>query len=193
MQADIRVGTLELRALHIEVEMTDTRVSFMAYTRLRPNCDIDQGGQMQDTIRAALDAHEIRFVDDWTPTRLRRVLDLWDAWHLNDMTAGCEHQRAGIAADDDDPDAGIPWDARPIDPSKPTDTYGKHYDGQRSASWNMLAWVPRRDHPRGLLAHQCPECGYGYGTSWLTVEIPADVREEIRDLILTQSATAVHA
>lgn len=30
----------------------------------------------------------------WTPELIRQFFDVWDRWHLNDMRAGCEHQRA---------------------------------------------------------------------------------------------------
>lgn len=119
--------------------------------------DCYSGGQNYDTI-AELFPHS---------KRVRRLVDLWKRWHLNDMHAGCEHQRA----------AG--WDQRPIDPAKPLDAYGKHFDGQRSASWNMLAWVRPDEHPKGLLGAPCPECGYKYGTAWKREEVPAEVLAEL--------------
>src|SRR5215472_8685565 len=70
---------------------------------------------------------------------LVRLLAVWERWHLNDMHAGCEHQRTEG------------WEKRPIDPNKPTYAYGKHFVGQRSDSWNMLTWVTRSEHPDGLL------------------------------------------
>jgi len=103
-----------------------------------------------------------QFEDEWTPAMLRAFNGIWKAWHLNDMKAGCEHQRAER------------WDERPIDPSKPLDSYGTHFEGQRHASWNMLAWIPRKDHPEGLLGHPCPVCGYKYGTAWMREEVPID-------------------
>lgn len=30
----------------------------------------------------------------WTPELVQRFAEIWDRWHLNDMRAGCEHQRA---------------------------------------------------------------------------------------------------
>ena len=30
----------------------------------------------------------------WTKPMLARLLEIWNEWHLNDMRAGCEHQRA---------------------------------------------------------------------------------------------------
>ena len=99
----------------------------------------------------------------WTPEMVTRLHDTWTRWHLNDMRPGCEHQRAEG------------WDKRPIDPSKPLDTYGKHFPGQRSDSWNMLTWIIREEHPEGLLSVPCPTCGYKYGSAWLHEEVPQDV------------------
>ena len=101
---------------------------------------------------------------------LARLLEIWERWHLNGMQAGCAHQRA----------AG--WNTRPIDPSKPTGTYGKHYPGQKHSSWNMLTWVRRAEHPEGLLSEPCPECGYRYGSAWLSESLPADVEAFVLDL-----------
>lgn len=98
---------------------------------------------------------------------LREVLRIWERWHLNGMTAGCQHQlRDG-------------WHKRPIDPRKPLDTYGRHYEGQQSATWNMLAWVTEREHPEGLLSRPCPECGYKYGSAWLLDPLPVEVAETL--------------
>ena len=95
---------------------------------------------------------------------------IWAEWHLNDLQAGCEHQRAEG------------WSTRPIDPTKPTNTYGKHFAGQRYASWNMLAWVSRAEHPEGLLGVPCSTCGYKYGTAWLTKDVPTHVIEFLSNL-----------
>lgn len=105
--------------------------------------------------------------EGWTEEALVHLWDMWRAWHLNDMRAGCEHQRAEG------------WDKRPIDPSKPTNTYGKHFPGQTHASWNMLVWVSRDEHPKGLLGHPCPTCGYKYGTAWLHQDVPEEVLTEL--------------
>ena len=105
-----------------------------------------------------------------TRADLARLLDVWERWHLNGMRAGCAHQRA----------AG--WADRPIDAGKPTSAYGRHYPGQRSNSWNMLAWVTPAEHPEGLLTRPCPECGYPYGSAWLSEPLPAEVESFVRDL-----------
>jgi hypothetical protein len=36
---------------------------------------------------------DITFADGWTKEKWLDLLDIWENWHLNDMQAGCEHQR----------------------------------------------------------------------------------------------------
>lgn len=110
------------------------------------------------------------FADGWSKELAAKFSETWKRWHLNDMRAGCEHQRAEK------------WDEKPIDASKPLNTYGKHFDGQRTASWNMLAWVSPKEHPGGLLTKPCPICGYRYGSAWLKEELPEDVVEFLQSL-----------
>jgi hypothetical protein len=99
-----------------------------------------------------------------------KLYGVWERWHLNDMRADCEHQRAEG------------WAERPIDPTKPTNSYGRHFEGQRMDSWNLLGWVSETEHPEGLLSRPCPTCGYKYGTAWLREEVPADVIEYLETL-----------
>jgi hypothetical protein len=51
-------------------------------------------GQIETTLYDAFAAHEIRFHQNFTPAMLSHLLDIWEKWHLNDMHAECEHQRA---------------------------------------------------------------------------------------------------
>ena len=97
-------------------------------------------------------------------------MEIWRRWHLNDMKAACVHQR------------WFGWDEKPIDPSKPTNTYGTHFEGQKSASWNLLGWVRPDEHPDGLMTKECPVCGYKYGTAWLKEDLPAEIIAEIEAL-----------
>jgi hypothetical protein len=106
----------------------------------------------------------------WTPNLVQSLVDVWEEWHLNDMRAGCLHQRA------------LMWDKLPINSELPTDTYGNHLGEGKPPTWNMLVWVSRQEHPKGLLSVPCDECGYKYGTAWLFEEIPAEVLIFLRSL-----------
>lgn len=146
------------------VKITDGKLSITGVVGPKRNGDcVGSCGQISDTLT---DAEFVPAVDIDT-ARLHAV---WDRWHLNDMRAGCEHQRSEG------------WDTRPIDPTKPLRTYGKHFDGQRRDSWNMLTWVTRKEYSEGLMCEPCLTCGYKYGTSWLREELPADVIEFLASL-----------
>ena len=45
-------------------------------------------GQCQDEIRKGVPKAP------WAKEMVDKLCDIWDHWHLNDMRAGCEHQRA---------------------------------------------------------------------------------------------------
>lgn len=105
------------------------------------------------------------FSTGWDEDMLDMFKAVWKRWHLNDMRPGCEHQREAR------------WAERTIDPAKPLGAYGKHFEGQRHDSWNMLTRVTRKEHPKGLLGHPCPVCGYKFGTKWLHEGVPTSVTQ----------------
>jgi hypothetical protein len=113
--------------------------------------------------RGRLTLADIQPAPGWTADTVRRFFDVWERWHLNDMRAGCAHQRAEG------------WGERRIDESKPATAYGKFHPGQHGPTWNLLGWVTPAEVPGGLMTAPCPTCGYKYGTAWLTEEVPADV------------------
>lgn len=56
-------------------------------------------GQIIDEIREAMNAGTIERAKGWTIENtgndpLAKFINIWDRWHLNDMRASCEHQRA---------------------------------------------------------------------------------------------------
>lgn len=169
MQGTRRIGTMDtgystLAIVTVEGSIETTpqgneRLSISAYAERPGAPDIDQGGQMIDAVENDLHDRIISTED------LAELVSIWRRWHLNDMRAGCEHQR----------EEG--WDERPIDPTKPTNTYGRHFEGQQQDSWNLLGWVRPDEHPDGLLTKPCPVCGYKYGSAWLTEDLPESVRE----------------
>jgi len=50
-------------------------------------------GQINGYLQS-LDSKDYRLCPDWTEEMYRKLLDIWKRWHLNDMRAGCSHQRA---------------------------------------------------------------------------------------------------
>lgn len=150
-------GTGRLNEVTIETELIDGRLSMCGSVWKAGHTDIISGGQNHETIASL-------FPSD---PKVQRMIEVWKHWHLNDMRPGCEHQRAEG------------WDKRPIDPTKPLDTYGKHFPGQQHDSWNMLTWVRPDEYPDGLLTKPCPVCGYKYGSQWLTEPLPLEIIAEV--------------
>ncbi len=124
------------------------------------------GGQSLDTVRRV--ATHGTPSKAWPAARIRKLLSIWERWHLNDMRAGCKHQRAWS------------WNTLPIDPAQPT---GRYITLGRYTGWNMLTWITRKEHPHGLLSHPCPVCGYKYGSAWLYEPLPQDVIDFIQPLV----------
>jgi len=92
------------------------------------------------------------------------VYRLWNLYHLNDIRAGCIHQRK----------AG--WEEKRIDPKE---LPGGH--SNRDDRGVLATWVNPNEHKDGLLTKPCPKCGYKYGSKWLFEEIPEDdIREAVR-------------
>jgi len=147
------IGTsAETGETFVTIEWDGRRLSISGVEGPKPNGNCRGScGQIEASIES--------FAEGWDQEKLDKLRTLWRRWHLNDMRAGCEHQRAEG------------WADRPIDPSKPTDAYIKHPDGSRG--WNRLTWLPAKDG--GLLCAPCPTCGYKYGTAWLYEAVPQDV------------------
>jgi len=118
-------------------------------------------GQIDNIIMRQLD--RITYLEPWDAEKAFGFTEVWNAYHLNDMTAGCDHQRA------------MHWDTRRIDDIKPSNAYGNFFEKQSTPSWNLLGWITQKENPSGLLLRPCPVCGYRYGSKWLRRDIPADV------------------
>ena len=149
-------------AVEVEVNVTDkpsgAALSITGSVWLPSRRDIIAGGQLQDSLLDYLTEPAYKRSD------VDRLLAIWQRWHLNDMRAGCEHQRAEG------------WDKRPLFEDKPLNAYVEHPDGHHG--WNMLVWVP--ESRGGLLSKPCDTCGYRYGTRWLHETLPFDVVENLR-------------
>lgn len=106
------------------------------------------GGQCIDEVRKVTDpAKGLSRAD------LARLVEIWDRWHLNDMRAGCEHQRRWG------------WDTMHLLEHRVSDR--SPYSGLRQENARSRAF--RR------ISRPCPACGYSYGSAWLREELPQDV------------------
>jgi hypothetical protein len=109
MERDLVIGTMDTgyatrAVVTVHIEWTppggerygqirpDGSLSLTASAKRPRAKDIDSGGQMQGELREQREA--IDYAPGWSPGKLVELLDVWDTYHLNDMQAGCEHQRA---------------------------------------------------------------------------------------------------
>lgn len=106
----------------------------------------------------------------WTREDLERLWAIWDRWHLNDMNAHCEHQRA-IA------------DKLGKKPHEVFTTRNAtaHYSAANSVHPSIPHYMERYGGKlHGMQASnarvQCPICGYDYGSAWRRETLPEDVR-----------------
>jgi len=147
------IGDRSPRDVYCTIKLSEGRLSITGVIGPRYNGDAFGGcGQ----IIGDLDPAKMSYASGWGNDMLALFKAVWKDWHLNDMRAGCEHQRA------------MGWQKARIDPSKET---GWHIDNNA----NLRQWMyyePNYPESIGLLCKPCPMCGYKYGNSWLKEELP---------------------
>jgi hypothetical protein len=76
------------RRVYIDIEYENKRFSISGYARRSVNSDIAYGGQIQNHLTK-------ENIKTWKISRkiLSKILAIWKIYHLNDLHAGCEHQR----------------------------------------------------------------------------------------------------
>lgn len=91
MKKIVRLGTIgPVRDVFCKIEITNGNLSITGVDGPMSggNC-MGSCGQ----IVTHLKAEDITPAPGWNPRLIGRFLAVWDAWHLNDARAGCEHQR----------------------------------------------------------------------------------------------------
>lgn len=162
----VKLGVGPSGSIFVDIKFDKGNLSITGVEGPKSNGDCKGScGQILDTIREYGDS-----CFSLPRVTIDKFLDIWENWHLNDMRAGCQHQR----------EAG--WDEKRIDDSLPANSYGKHFVGQSTDSSNLLIWVSEDENSCGLLSKPCPVCGYKYGSSWLREEVPDDVIEFLNEL-----------
>lgn len=155
-----------------KIEYTNGKLSISGVVAPLSNGDARGScGQMYDSIIENLDA--FTFAQGWDKVKAFQFVEYWKAWHLNDLRAGCEHQRA------------LGWDKIRINPSELPDSRSN-----RDENGILASWVHPEEHKKGVLGKACPVCGYKYGTSWLTEEVPTDVLKWLEALPNTDRTPA---
>lgn len=62
--------------------------------------------------------------------------------------------------------------------------------GAQEIETKTRGWVNYKDDVRGLLGKACPDCGYTYGSAWVTEAVPAPVLEFLESLPETKITPA---
>ena len=94
MKKIIRIGTSrETYSVYCSIEIKDGRLSISGvegpnhYGGCRGGC-----GQIDMHIDNEY-LNNLNFAPGWNKKLAKRFLTIWEEWHLNDLQAGCEHQR----------------------------------------------------------------------------------------------------
>lgn len=103
--------------------------------------------------------------ENWTQELIAEFYTIWKNWHLNDMQAGCKHQRLSN------------WENKRI---PKTDLPNNHSNSDKRGI--IATWVTEKEHPKGLLSKACHVCGYKYGSAWLIKEVPYRVQNFLKKL-----------
>lgn len=162
----VRIGYGEyIGQVYVTIEYTEGRLSMTGVEGPLSNGNCKGGcGQIEMGIDASY-LQRLNVNPKLSVLKVRRLLGYWRKWHLNDMRAGCQHQR----------DAG--WEDVRIDPEELP-----HSSANRDEKGILATWVPPDEHIEGLLGRKCVACGYKYGTAWLHEDVPEDVLRWLRDL-----------
>lgn len=74
------------RNVKVSIFFKESRLSIVGTSSI-------MSGQINEYLES-LDSKDYQLHPDWTEEMFRKLLDIWERWHLNDMRAGCSHQRA---------------------------------------------------------------------------------------------------
>lgn len=75
------------------IDYTDGKLSISGVVGPLANGDCKGGCGQIDVVELLDEEHT--FYRGWNEKLVREFQDIWNKWHLNDMRAGCEHQRSG--------------------------------------------------------------------------------------------------
>lgn len=171
-----RADRVRRKAVEVNVRLTDSDagpvLAISAHSWRGPNPpynDIEQGGQMQGTLREYVERDKFTYAEGWDKERALRLLAVWDAYHLNDMRAGCEHQRA------------LGW--------RVVSEYDPQVRALNLAIEKLTGEIEpyrlnalREMRPVDRIGHECPVCGYRFGSAWRYLPLPEDVLDFVAGL-----------
>lgn len=137
------------------------------------------GMSMDDAYLSAM-----QYAPGWDRGKADKFLEVWRKWHLNDMQAGCEHQRAAgwrACRGHYDP-RGMETCVTPIEPAD-TESITKAVTEARQTGVGLVRGPGQHYYcSEDKCGKPCEVCGYRYGSAWLRAEIPIDVIEFLNEL-----------
>lgn len=144
----------EVGEVFVEVKWDGLRLSITGVEGPKANGDArGSSGQIIMTLSAD-DRGEWTYKTGWDDAMMTRLLEVWDRWHLNDLTAGTPKQEEFIRE----------W--------KKTHRYDYVDACHALVMADLLAdydyWPPDENGEKK---------GYRYGSAWLTERVPDDVVE----------------
>ena len=83
------VGRTEYGPVYVTAKWDGRRLSLTGVEGKRSGDAAGGCGQITNTLTKLT-----RYAEGWDAARVAELATIWDKWHLNDMRAGCEHQRA---------------------------------------------------------------------------------------------------
>lgn len=139
----------------IKFEDSKLSISGVISPQNNSNC-LGSCGQIENELIDPLT--EKRFQEGWTAKLVKDFVRVWKEWHLNDLQAGCKHQREAC------------WDDIRINPKELPNS-----SANRDKKGILAMWVKPKEHKMGVLGKPCPICGYKFGTEWRKKEVPKKV------------------
>lgn len=99
LSLEIRDGSYHKLDINLNPISQYRELSIVGDGRERPHVGISYGGQIQDTLREMVEhPHRGRTRLFYPVAQLREILDIWEAWHLNDLKAGTALQMEIVKA-----------------------------------------------------------------------------------------------
>lgn len=144
MQKKLYLGKHDRGDCYVEIRMNEGRLSITGEEWMPSKRDIRMGGQCLETLLTY-------FPND---TKLTRIVEIWNRWHLNDTRAGSPAQETFLRL-------------HPVKAVYPQ----SHYE----LASKVLADAGLNPDPNYM--HDGKP--YKYGSAWLREEIPADIMNEI--------------
>ncbi len=110
MKKTVRIGTMPVgnsrASIYCKIKIEDGRLSISGVIgptrggnsrggagQIEMEFDHEDKSQNDKRYDSPVRAEDICFAPGWDAGKWYRFLDIWHRWHLNDMRAGCEHQR----------------------------------------------------------------------------------------------------